>query len=145
KLFKIIKMLRKNLSEMDEVPEDVEKLYQKVLFDNPDLKKRIELKKIDTEVKRQEYCQRPEVKARLKEYLKEYAQRPEVKVKRRAYIREYYQRPEVKAKRREYYSKPDINKKIRERQREYYHRPEVKAKMKEYNQKHYQRKQKGLT
>lgn len=33
---------------------------------------------------------------------REYNQRPEAKAKRREYMKEYFQRPEVKAKRREY-------------------------------------------
>ena len=48
------------------------------------------------------YKQRPEVKAKQREYMREYRHRPEVKARRREYMREYYQRPEVKERVREY-------------------------------------------
>src|SRR3989344_5334089 len=61
--------------------------------------------------KQKEYRQRPEVKEKLRkynrEYGKEYFRRPEVKEKLRKYNREYgkeyFRRPEVKDRRSEYY------------------------------------------
>lgn len=51
--------------------------------------------------RRRKYCQRLEVKKKMKEYGKEYSQRPEVKKK----IKEYNQRPEVKKRLKEKYEK----------------------------------------
>ena len=52
----------------------------------------------EIKARQKEYQQRPEVKARQKEYV----QRPEVKEKLRKYNREYARRPEVKDRRSEY-------------------------------------------
>ena len=52
--------------------------------------------------KSKEYYQKPEVKARMKEWQKEYNQKPEVKARMKEYHKEYYQKPEVKARMKEW-------------------------------------------
>jgi len=92
---------------------------------------------------RKEYCQRPEVKERRKEYMKEwgreYYQRPEVKERAKEYMKEYNQRPEVKEKRKEYNQRPEVKEKKKEYRKKYRQRPEVKEKKKEYRKKYNQR------
>jgi len=53
---------------------------------------------------------------------KEYNQRPEIKAKQKEYNKKYYQRPEIKAKHKEYYQKhkEEIKAKQKEYQKEYY-------------------------
>ena len=106
---------------------------------------------------RKEYEQRPEVKARRKEWSKknkdkinarkkkyrennkekiakrqkEHHSKPEVKEKRK----EYNQRSKVKAKRKEYLNRPEVKKRTKERKIEYNKRLEVKARKKDYRQR----------
>jgi hypothetical protein len=95
---------------------------------------------IDGKSATKEYYQRPEVKAKEKEYMKEYRQRPEVKEKRqrpevKEYHKEYEQRPERKKYKKEYHQRPEVI----ERKKEYRQKPEVKAKEKEYMKEYGQR------
>ncbi len=97
------------------------------------------------------YYQKPEIKARTKEYQKknkekitkqrkEYDSRPEVIARRKA----YKQKPEVKERMKEYNSRPEV----KERMKEYNSRPEVIARRKKYTTKYSfenQLKKYGLT
>ena len=65
--------------------------YDKERYLQPEIKARI-----------RELSQRPETKARAKEYGKKYYQQPENKERRKEWTKEYYQRPEVKESRKEY-------------------------------------------
>src|SRR3989344_5679646 len=94
----------------------------------------------EIKARQKEYQQRPEVKARQKEYQqrpeikarqKEYAQRPEFRAKQK----EYRQGPEFRAKQKEYRQRPEI----KARQKEYVQRPEVKEKLRKYNREYARR------
>jgi len=60
-----------------------------------------DIKVLEAKARKKEYRQRPEVKAKMKVYIKKYNQRSEVI----AMKKEYRQRLEVKAKRKEYFNK----------------------------------------
>src|SRR3989344_1536599 len=90
----------------------------------------------EIKARQKEYQQRPEVKARQKEY----QQRPEIKARQKEYRqgpefrakqKEYRQRPEIKARQKEYAQRPEF----RAKQKEYRQRPEIKERLKEYKQR----------
>jgi len=103
----------------------------------------------EIKARQKEYQQRPEVKARQKEY----QQRPEIKARQKEYRqgpefrakqKEYRQRPEIKARQKEYAQRPEFRAKQKEyrqgpefraKQKEYRQRPEIKARQKEYVQR----------
>ena len=91
----------------------------------------------EIKARQKEYQQRPEVKARQKEY----QQRPEIKARQKEYRqgpefrakqKEYRQRPEIKARQKEYVQRPEVKEKLRKYNREYARRPEVKDRRSEY-------------
>jgi len=79
--------------------------------------------------KYKEYCNRPEVKEKLKKWEREYHKKPEVRVKDRKRAGEYHQRSDVKAKaaayRKKHRAKPEVKRQRQEYAREYYKRKKV--------------------
>ena len=72
--------------------------------------------------------------------MKQYNARPDVNAKLAEYMKQYMARPEVKAKKAEYEARPEVKAKKAEFMKQYDERPEVKAKraeqMKQYNQQY---------
>lgn len=68
---------------MPDHDKDVEKLFAKVCV--PLVQDKI----MEESDKTREYYQRPDVKAKQREYNRDYFQRPDVKAKQREYMKEY--------------------------------------------------------
>ncbi len=84
------------------------------------------------------YNQRPEVKIITKARKKAYNQSPEVKARRKIYMKNYRKQPGVKAKARDYRDRPEVVERIRK----FRDNPENKEIKKKYNQ-HPQAKEKN--
>ena len=81
--------------------------------------------------KHKEYCNRPEVKEKLKEWKRAYHKKPEVRAKDRKRAREYYKQPDVKAKaavyRKKHRAKPEVKRQRQQYAKEYYKRKKMKV------------------
>ena len=81
--------------------------------------------------KHKEYCNRPEVKEKLKEWKRAYHKKPEARAKDRKRAREYYKQPHVKAKaaayRKKHRAKPKVKRQRQQYAKEYYKRKKMKV------------------
>ena len=86
------------------------------------------LKPKEREAHKRAYFQRPEIKARKREYMREYRLRLGVKVNQQKYAHDYRKSPEGKAIMREYLNRPVVQVRRRKYMRNYHQQSDYKAK-----------------